>query len=435
MLISRPRALEAIANSVRRNPVTAILGPRQCGKTTLAREVADSFSGQTTFLDLEDDVVAESLRGHAKHVLEALSGLIIIDEVQHRPELFRLLRVLADRRPAPAKFLVLGSASPDLLQQSSESLAGRIEYVELSGFDCTEVALENLPTLWTRGGFPRSFLAETEDDSLIWRDQFIRTFLERDVAALGFRIPALTLRRFLNMVAHYHGQVWNNSEVGGSLGVDDMTARKYLDLMAGAYVARLLPPWFENLGKRQRKAPKVYLRDTGVLHALLSIQNHSALMSHPKCGASWEGFAIEQILRILQPREAYYWSVHSGPELDLLVFHNGQRIGFEFKLSDTPSVTSSMLTAQQDLKLDKLWVIYPGQLRFPLAEGIEALPLALLAETLLPKSVSKQVSASRVDATVTSSDLKNSKSRTTSAKKSTSKRAAPKKAATKRSTK
>jgi predicted AAA+ superfamily ATPase len=375
MLLPRPQFLSAVEASLRRNPITALLGPRQCGKTTLAQAVAEKSKAATHFFDLEDDAVLQSLLGQPKSVLAGLKGLVVIDEVQRRPDLFRVLRVLADRRPLPARFLILGSASPDLLQQASESLAGRVEFVELGGFDLRETGGDAMQRLWDRGGFPRSFLAESDVDSWAWRDNFIRTFLERDIPQLGVRIPALVLRRFWTMVAHYHGQIWNSSEVAASLGVDDTTARHHLDLLAGAYMIRLLPPWFENLGKRQRRSPKAYLRDSGLLHALLGLRGHPAIVTHPKCGASWEGFAMEHVLRVVPTRDAYYWAIHSGPELDLLLLHGGRRLGFEFKFADAPTFTRSMHTARADLKLDRLWIVYPGELRYKLDDHTEVLPL------------------------------------------------------------
>jgi predicted AAA+ superfamily ATPase len=374
------RTLEAcLQAALLRSPVTALLGPRQCGKTTLAlRQVRRQ---RVTTFDLEDPNTLAAFE-NPKATLSDLEGLVIIDEVQRRPDLFPVLRVLADRAHSKAKFLVLGSASPELLRQSSETLAGRIAFVEMGPFDLWEVGTKKERPLWWRGGFPRSFLSRTDDASQAWLEDFTRTFLERDVPQLGSAIPSLTLRRFWTMVAHYHGQVWNGAEVGSSLGISETSTRRYLDLLAGAYMIRLLPPWFENLGKRQRKAPKVYLRDSGLLHHLLGISSPRALLSHPKCGASWEGFAIEQVLRLLPTRDVYYWAVHGGSELDLFVLHRGRRLGFEIKRSDSPTLTRSMTIARDDLKLDQLWVVYPGDKCFSLGPRIRTLPLTM-AKTLL----------------------------------------------------
>jgi predicted AAA+ superfamily ATPase len=342
--------------------------------------LADAESGPVAFYDLEDDAVLEAFLVSAETVLAPLRGLVVLDEVQRRPELFRVLRRLADREEAPARFLLLGSAAPELLRQTSETLAGRVEFIEMGGFDLRETGTAESAKLWRRGGFPRSFLADDEEASVAWREAFVRTFLERDLLQLGFTIPALMMRRFWSMAAHYHGQTWNSTEAAASLGINDTTARRYLDLLAGAYMVRLLPPWFENLGKRQRRAPKAYLRDTGLLHHLLGIRDEAALMVHPKRGASWEGFAIGQILRAHPGAEAYYWSVHSGPELDLLLLHNGRRLGFEIKLADAPKVTASMHSALTDLRLDQLSIVYPGTKTLPLGERITLLPLAALAQ-------------------------------------------------------
>lgn len=378
-MLPRATLMAALAAAVRRSPITALLGPRQCGKTTLALEYAESQ--RATVLDLEDPNTLGAL-DNPYTLLSSLEGLVIIDEVQRRPELFPVLRVLADRKGQRARFLLLGSASPDLLRQSSESLAGRIAFVEMSGFDLTEVGPDDQDRLWLRGGFPRSFLAVDDVDSFAWREDFVRTFLERDLVQMGLSLPALLLRRFWTMVAHYHGQTWNSSEVAGALGVNDTTARRYLDVLAGSYMVRVLPPWFENVGKRQRRAPKVYLRDSGLMHTLLGLHGLTDILSHPKAGASWEGFALEQILRLVATRDAYYWAVHGGAELDLLVHRSGKRVGFEFKRADTPELTRSMQTAFDDLSLDRLWVIFPGERTYDLGKRITALPLGRAAEEL-----------------------------------------------------
>ncbi len=325
-MITRVHLDGRIRKALRRSAVVLLIGPRQCGKTTLARAVAKERN-VAAYFDLENPSDVAAL-DEPMMALETLKGLVILDEVQRRPEIFPVLRVLADRKPTRARFLILGSASPELLRQSSETLAGRVELLEMSGFDVREVGSENARKLWTRGAYPRSYLARTLEGSRTWRDDLIRTFLERDIPQMGINLPALTLRRFWTMVAHYHGQAWNGSEIGRSLGVGDHTTRRYLDLMSAAFMVRQLPPWHENLGKRQVKAPKVYIRDSGLLHALLGIDSQRQILGHPKCGASWEGFVIEQILSALRPREAYFWGVHLQAELDLLLFLKGKRLGF-----------------------------------------------------------------------------------------------------------
>jgi len=357
------------------HPVAALLGPRQCGKTTLARLIG--AQQPSTYFDLENPGDARRLSAPLT-VLETLSGLVIIDEVQRQPELFQLLRVLVDRPHNRARFLLLGSASPQLVRGVSESLAGRIGFVDLAGFDLTEVDAAQRDQLWLRGGFPRSLLADDDADSMTWRQGFIRTFLERDIPQLGITIPAETLRRFWTMVAHYHGQVWNAAEFARSLGVSEVTARRYLDILAGAYMVRILPPWFENLGKRQVKSPKIYIRDSGILHGLLQLGALPELQSHPKLGASWEGFAIEQIIGLLDTRDAYFWSTHGGAELDLFAHIHGKSYGFEIKYADAPGKSRSMQAALQDLALEHLWVIYPGQQEYALDARITVLPLAAL---------------------------------------------------------
>jgi hypothetical protein len=372
-MIERPRELRRIADAFRLHPVVALLGPRQCGKTTLARMRA---AGEpATYFDLENPVDARRLSAPMR-ALEGLSGLVILDEIQREPRLFELLRVLADRPDNRARFLLLGSASPRLVKGVSESLAGRIGFVDLAGFALWEVGTEALDRLWLRGGFPRAYLADTDADSLAWRDGFVRTFLERDIPQLGITVPAETLRRFWTMVAHYHGQVWNAAQLARSLGASENTARRYLDILAGAYMVRVLPPWFENLRKRQVKSPKTYLRDSGVLHALLQVATLPDLLGHPKLGASWEGFALEHLIRVLDSRDVYFWGTHAGAELDLLVLAGGKRYGFEFKYADAPGPTRSMRVAIEDLGLEHLWVIYPGRERYPADDRITVFPLA-----------------------------------------------------------
>ena len=371
-MINRPGYLKQIKNVLRIHPVAALLGPRQCGKTTLARMLAEHRS--STIFDLESPVGRQQL-ATPMTALERLKGLVIVDEIQRKPDLFEILRVLVDRPGSKAQFLVLGSASPELVKGTSESLAGRVGFVDLSGFTLEEVGANKRDRLWNRGGFPRSFLATANTASGDWRQNFIRTFLERDIPQLGITIPSETLRRFWTMVAHYHGQVWNAAEFARSLGASENTARRYLDILSGAYVVRVLPPWFENLKKRQVKAPKIYIRDSGILHALLQIATPRDLLGHPKLGASWEGFALEHVLNLVNTRDAYYWATHGGAELDLLIFASGKRFGFEFKYTDAPGFTRSMHVVLQDLRLDHLWIVYPGSERYPLHERVAAIPL------------------------------------------------------------
>ncbi len=368
-MIDRPRRLSQLRHGLERSPVVALLGPRQCGKTTLARQIAAEEG--SFYLDLERPADRERL-GAPMQALEGRAGLIVIDEIQRRPELFEILRVLADDPKTPGPFLILGSASPDLVRGVSESLAGRVTFVDLGGFSTDEVGLDEVSRLWLRGGFPRSFLAEDDEASLAWREDFTRTFLERDIPALGLSIPAETLRRFWMMLAHLHSELWNGSAIGRSLGVNEKTARRYLDILSGAYMVRTLPPWFENLKKRQVKSPKVYLRDSGLLHSLLGIADRDQLLGHPKLASSWEGFVLEHILARIGGREAYFWATHQGAELDLLVFHRGRRLGFEVKFSDAPRLSRSMRICFDDLALDSLWVVHPGEHSWPMAEGIEA---------------------------------------------------------------
>ncbi|OAN49042.1 hypothetical protein A6A03_06970 [Chloroflexus islandicus] len=373
MLIPRPAIIDQIKRLFTIHPVVALLGPRQCGKTTVARML--STAQNATYFDLEHPVDARRLTAPLT-VLETLSGLVIIDEIQRQPALFELLRVLVDRPHSTAQFLLLGSASPHLVRGASETLAGRIGFVDMAGFNLAEAGVDNLYQLWLRGGFPRSFLAVDDERSMLWREAFIRTFLERDIPQLGITVPAETLRRFWTMVAHFHGQQWNAAEFARSLGSSEATARRYLDILAGAYMVRILPPWFENMSKRQVKSPKIYIRDSGMLHGLLHLTTLADVQGHPKLGASWEGFAIEQIITLLQAQEAYFWATHSGAELDLLVHIRGKRYGFEIKFADAPGVTRSMRIALNDLALDHLWVIYPGRQAYPLDTQITVLPLA-----------------------------------------------------------
>ncbi len=335
----------------------------------------------STFFDLENPVDVQRLSAPMT-VLEGLNGLVVIDEIQRRPDLFALLRVLVDRPSSRTRFLVLGSAAPNLVRGAADTLAGRVGFVDLAGFSLEEVGLERQERLWVRGGFPRSFLAPDDQASASWRESFIRTFLERDIPQLGISVPAETLRRFWTMIAHYHGQRWNGSELGRALGTTETTARRYLDILAGAFLVRVLPPWFENLKKRQVKAPKAYLRDSGILHALLQLPHLEAVQGHPKLGASWEGFAIEQILGVVGAADAYHWASHGGAELDLFVRTAGRRFGFELKYSDAPSRTRSMHVAVADLGLDHLFVVYPGAHRYELDTKITAVPLGDAASAL-----------------------------------------------------
>jgi predicted AAA+ superfamily ATPase len=384
-VIRRLRHVRQVAALLKRNPVVAILGARQVGKTTLARQVFAGYRGKKTWFDLEDPRVTARL-AEPMLVLEPLKGLVVLDEIQHSPGLFGSLRVLADRPGRPCRFLVLGSASPSLLRQGAESLAGRIAYYELFGFSAEETGLDTMPELWLRGGFPLSYLADSDSASLKWRRDFVRSFLERDLPQLGIGVPSLTLRRFWTMLAHYHAQTWNGSELGRALGVSDTTVRRYLEDLAGAYMVRVLSPWHENLGKRQVRAPKVYLADSGLLHYLLDIRDRKQLEMHPKVGASWEGFALHETLQHLraQPEECYFWATHSGAELDLLVVRGQQRLGFEFKRTELPALTPSMRHALKDLRLDRLWVIHVGREQFPLSRRVQAIGLAdLLREKTL----------------------------------------------------
>lgn len=376
-MIKRPQLLETIRRSLRRSRAVALVGPRQCGKTTLAREIVAPSS--VNYFDLEDPVSLARL-AEPMTALAGLRGVVVIDEVQRRPELFPVLRVLADRRPLPARFLILGSASPELMRQSSESLAGRLEMIPLSGFSLAELGAPVLNRHWLRGTFPRAFLARSNAESVSWRRQFIHTFLERDLPQLGIGVPATALLRFWTMLAHYHGNVWNAAEPARSLGVSEPTVRRYLDLLTGLFMVRQLQPWHENLKKRQVKAPKIYMRDSGLLHQLLGIGTDRDLLAHPKCGASWEAYAIEETLKGVQPDEAYFWATHQGAELDLLLIKDGRRLGVEIKRMDAPVLTPSMRIALDDLKLEQLVVLYPGKTHYTLAERVKVAPLSVLGE-------------------------------------------------------
>jgi predicted AAA+ superfamily ATPase len=371
-MIDRSTDLELVRRALSRSRVVAILGPRQCGKTTLARQFVAVDS--VNYFDLEDPQSLARL-AEPNLALRPLKGLIVIDEIQRRPDLFPILRVLADRKPAPARFLILGSASPALLSQSSESLAGRLETVALEGFRLRDLGAKAQGRLWLRGGFPLAYTARSDHDSAVWRRQFLQTFLERDIPQLGITVPAVALRRFWNMLAHYHAQTWNGAELARALAVGESTVRRYLDLLTGVFMVRQLPPWFENLSKRQVKAPKVFIRDSGLLHSLLGIVHRRDLELHPKVGASWEGFAVEEVLKALAPDEAYYWATHQGAEIDLVLFKHGRRVGVECKRADAPTLTPSMRIALKDLKLDRLIVVYPGDRRYALGDRTEVIPL------------------------------------------------------------
>jgi predicted AAA+ superfamily ATPase len=385
-VIERPRLQALIARALKRSRVVGLIGPRQSGKTTLARQIVSA--GSVNYFDLESPASLARL-AQPMTALEPLGGTVVIDEIQHRPDLFPVLRVLADRRPLPARFLVLGSASPSLLRQSSESLAGRIEVIPVGGLSLDEIGASSLHRHWQRGGFPPSFLARTNADSFAWREQLIQTFLERDVPQLGINIPAPALLRFWTMVAHCHGGIWSAADPARSLGIGESTVRRYLDLFTSLLVVRQLQPWHENLSKRQVKAPKVYIRDSGLLHVLLGIRTERDLLTHPKSGASWEGYAVEEVLNVLEPDQAYFWATHQGAELDLLLLKNGRRLGVEIKRMDAPTLTPSMRSALADLKLEQLIVLYPGSQTYELGPRVRVLPIGTLAsasiERLFPK--------------------------------------------------
>jgi uncharacterized protein len=380
MQIERSRLRAEIARALEQFRGVILVGPRQVGKTTLARSFVPPDSAN--YFDLEDAAVAEQLRS-PRTLLDGLRGLVVIDEVQHAPQLFRTLRVLMDRETAPAKFLLLGSASPALLKQTGETLLGRVATIEVGGFTLDELGPSGMQTLWRRGGAPLSCLADDERQSVEWRERFVQLFLERDLPLLGVNAPAPALRRFWTMLAHYHGQIWNAADPARSLGVNESTVRRYLDWLTQTYMVRQLPPWHENLGKRQVKSPKIYFRDSGLLHLLLGIRNEHGLLTHPKSGASWEGFMLEQVLRVTRPDEAYFWATHAGAELDLLTIKYGRRVGIEFKRADAPTLTPSMRIAFSDLKLDRLLVIYPGNRQYPLANGIDVVPASAI-ENFVP---------------------------------------------------
>jgi predicted AAA+ superfamily ATPase len=376
MKLNRKSLTSSILDGLRRSRCVGLVGPRQCGKSTLARDIA-RLESEASYFDLEDPD-SEARLADPKLALEPLRGLVVIDEVQRRPDLMPLLRVLLDRDPLPAKFLLLGSASPALIRGASESLAGRIEFIEMQGFTLDEVAPDHERLLWRRGGFPLSYLADSERDSMKWRLAFIQAFIERDLRLLGVDLPPVAVRRFLTMLAHYHGQTWNASEIGRSLQLAHTTVKRYLDLMTDALLVRQLQPWFENVGKRLVKAPKVYLRDSGLLHALLGLESMEDIEGHPKMGASWEGFALDTILSWRRDQPPCFWGTHGGSELDLCWMTGPRRVGVEFKYTSRPALTKSMHVVMDDLKLDHLYVVHPGEGCFPLGERVTAAGLGAM---------------------------------------------------------
>ena len=376
-MIDRRGILSQLRRALERSPVVVLTGPRQCGKTTLARALLSPDS--PNYFDLEEPASLARLE-EPMLALDSLTGLVVIDEVQRRPELFPVLRVLADRPDTPARFLVLGSASGRLLRQSSESLAGRTEPIRIGGFSLDELGQSATTALWERGGFPRSFLARGDEDSVAWRRWFVQTLLERDFPQWDVRVPAAALRRFWAMLAHYHGQTWNAREPARAMGVNESTTRRYLDILTDALVVRQLQPWYANLAKRQVKSPRIYIRDSGLLHLLLGIHTPRQLFEHPKVGASWEGFVIEQVLAAAAHDEAYFWATHQGAEIDLILYRAGKLFGVECKRADAPRLTPSMRIACRDLGLERIAVIYPGARRYPLADRVEAIPLRALAD-------------------------------------------------------
>ena len=377
-MIRRKTLFQRIEKALKRSRAVALIGPRQCGKTTLARQFLSSES--KNYFDLENPFSLARL-DEPMVALENLKGLIVIDEIQRRPNLFPVLRVLCDRKPLPARFLILGSASPELLRQSSESLAGRLAIISMGGFSLDEVGFKSQSQHWQRGGFPLSFLASSDEESLAWRKDFVTTFLERDVPQFGFSIPATSLFRFWSMLSHYHGQIWNNSEAARSLNISEGTARRYVDLLQDLFMVRQLQPWHANLGKRQVKSPKIYFRDTGLLHCLLGVRAENELAVHPRNGASWEGYVIEETLKAVEPEQAYFWATHAGAELDLLLIKNGKYIGVECKRMDAPRLTPSMSIAVKDLKLTKLIVLYPGPHSYSLSKNIQVIPLKSMLQS------------------------------------------------------
>ncbi len=379
MEILRTKELDSLAKRLKEAPIVAILGPRQCGKTTLAQQFARREATDPVHrFDLEDSRDLAKLE-QPMLALEGLQGLVVIDEIQRRPELFPALRVLVDKQPK-TKYLILGSASRDLLAQSSESLAGRISYMELGGFSLEVLPEDSMQRLWLRGGFPKSYLAGSNEASFQWREDFVTTFLERDIPNLGIRIPANTLRRFWMMLAYYHGQIFSASEIGRSLSISDPTAKRYLDVLSGTFLIRQVQPWFYNTQKRLVKRSKVYFRDSGLFHTLLSLKDRDDVLGHPQLGASWEGFALEQAIQHLGLREqdVFFWAVHTGAELDLVFQHKGKLWGIEAKYGDAPTMTRSMHAGLEELSLAHLWVVYPGLKPYDLNKQASVVPIQQL---------------------------------------------------------
>ena len=383
MEVARESHLQRVGLLLNEFPVVTLLGARQVGKSTLARQLVASRPDPSTWFDLENPVDLTRLADPGLE-LRPLRGLVVLDEIQRLPEVFPLLRVLADRPETPARFLVLGSASPELLRQTSETLAGRVAFHQLDGFGLNEV--DDVERLWLRGGFPRSYLAPSAPASRRWRDGFIRTFLARDVPELGSLVPSTTLHRFWTMLAHWHGQLWNGAELGRAFGVAHTTVRRYLDLLTSVFMVRQLQPWHENIAKRQVRSPKVFISDSGLLHALLGLTTREDVLSHPTVGASWEGFVVQQVIHLLgaRPEQCYHWSTHSGAELDLLISAGNRRYGFEVKRSEAPRLTASMRTAFDTLGLERLDVVHAGTQGYPMGPGIRALPAGRLTSTLSP---------------------------------------------------
>ena len=376
-MIKRVDLYKKIRLAFRYGRIVALLGPRQCGKTTLSRQFISPDDAH--YFDLEDPVAAAKL-AEPMNILSKLKGTVVIDEIQRQPDLFPILRVLADRQPLPARFLILGSASPELIKHSSESLAGRLARVAMTGFTLSEVGLSASDRLWLRGGFPRSFLAKTEKDSAAWRKDFIQSFVERDLPGYGIALPPLTVSRLWVMIAHYHGQLLNSSEIARSLGINEVTIKRYLDILSGVFMVRQLQPWQVNIKKRQVKAPKIYIRDSGILHSLLGIRTRDDLSSNPKYGASWEGYVIEEVINFIEPDEVYFWATHNGAEIDLVFSKGGRMYGVECKRSDAPAMTPSLRIALEDLKLARIAVIYPGNQRYLLHKQIEVVPFEAVVD-------------------------------------------------------
>ena len=371
-MIKRELLIKQIRSALKRSRVVALIGPRQCGKTTLARELVDVDS--LNYFDLEDPESLARL-DEPMTALRDLKGLVVIDEIQRRAELFPILRVLVDRKPLVSRFLILGSASPDMLRQSSESLAGRLETIEMKGFNIREIGINRHKRHWLRGCFPLSFLARSTSDSLVWRKNFIQTVLERDLPLLGYKIPSITLLRFWTMLAHYHGRIWNAAEPARSLSISETSVRRYLDLLTDVFMIRQVQPWHANIKKRQIKSPKIYFRDSGLLHQLLGIHYEKDLLVHPKCGASWEGYVIEEVIDLIKPDESYFWATHNGAEIDIVVTKNSFLWGVECKRTDAPRITASMKIAFKDLGLKHIIIIYPGEKSYKMADSITAVSL------------------------------------------------------------